>query len=121
VIISEVTLLAARNAAGANGETLAVRELDSVQVKGKEAPVRIYELRGLGEPPERDRPLLDTYANGLGLYRRRKFSEARYEFETCLALAAGDGPARLFLARCDAMLATPPGEDWDGVFRMEHK
>jgi adenylate cyclase len=121
VIISEVTLLAARNAAGANGETLAVRELDSVQVKGKEAPVRIYELRGLGEPPERDRPLLDTYANGLGLYRRRKFSEARYEFETCLALAAGDGPARLFLARCDAMLATPPGENWDGVFRMEHK
>jgi adenylate cyclase len=121
VIISEVTLVAARKAAGGAGETLAVRELDSVQVKGKEAPVRLYELRGLGEPPERDRPLLDTYANGLALYRRRKFAEARYEFETCLALAAGDGPSRLFLARCDTMLATPPGEDWDGVFRMEHK
>ncbi|HXN56363.1 MAG TPA: adenylate/guanylate cyclase domain-containing protein [Myxococcales bacterium] len=121
VIISEATLAAARGAGGGSGEALAVRELDSVQVKGKEAPVRLYELRGLGEVPERDRPLLDTYANGLALYRRRKFAEARYEFETCLTIADGDGPSRLFLARCDEMLASPPGEAWDGVFRMAYK
>jgi adenylate cyclase len=121
VIISEATLAAARRAVGGAGEPLAVRELDAVQVKGKEEPVRLYELRGLGEAPERDRPLLDTYANALTLYRSRKFSEARYEFETCLTLADGDGPSRLFLARCDAMLAAPPGEGWDGVFRMGHK
>ena len=28
---------------------------------------------------------------------------------------------RLFLARCDKMLAAPPGRDWDGVFAVQHK
>ncbi|GAC1344089.1 MAG: hypothetical protein NVSMB23_18600 [Myxococcales bacterium] len=119
VIISFATLAAALRAAA--GEPLAVRELDAVQVKGKEEPVRLFELRGLGEVPESDRPLLDTYANGLALYRDKKFAEARYEFETCLSLDPEDGPSRLLLSRCAAMLAAPPGEDWDGVYRMEQK
>jgi adenylate cyclase len=120
VLISGATLLAARAAAGSE-QALAVRELDAVRVRGKTEPVRIFELRGLGEAPERDRPLLDTYANGLLLYRQRRFNEARVEFETCLSLAPSDGPSRLFTARCDQMAAAPPGQGWDGVSRMEHK
>jgi adenylate cyclase len=120
VLISGATLLAARAAAGSE-QALAVRELDAVRVKGKTEPVRIFELRGLGEVPEPDRPLLDTYANGLLLYRQRRFNEARVEFETCLSLAPSDGPSRLFTIRCEQMAAAPPGQGWDGVSRVEHK
>ena len=120
VLISEATLQAAR-ATSKGASVLAVRELDAVRVKGRKEPVRLFELRGTGAVPEHERPLIDTYANGLQLYRARKFSQARGEFQTCLSLAPGDGPSRLFVARCEDMLAAPPGHDWDGVFKMEHK
>jgi adenylate cyclase len=120
VLISEATLRMAAKAAGP-AEALVVRELDAVRVKGKKEPVRLFELRGLGEAPQADKPFLEAYAHGLQLYRERRFSTARLSFEECLELRPGDGPAQLFLGRCDAMTAEPPGEGWDGVFQMTHK
>ena len=119
ILISEATLSSARKAGGP--ACLAVRELDLVSVKGKKEPVRLFELRGRGLAPDADKPLLDAYAEGLKLYRAQRFSEARLSFEQCLALHPGDGPATLFLGRCDEMASVPPGEGWDGVFKMMHK
>ena len=119
VLISEATLTMAAKAAQA-GEGPLVRELDAVRVKGKKEPVRLFELRGRGEA-KADAPLLEAYARGLGLYRKQRFATARLEFEHCLELHPEDGPAQLFLQRCDAMSAEPPGANWDGVFSMTHK
>jgi adenylate cyclase len=120
VLISEGTLTLARRSLQ-GGPELVVRELDSVRVKGKKEPVRLFELRGRGGVPSADKPLLDAYARGLSLYREQKFSTARISFEECLELKPGDGPSRLFAERCDAMMSAPPGEGWDGVFQMTHK
>jgi len=116
-LITSATLQAAR----ASGGEPCVRELDSVLVKGKKEPVRLFELRGKGGAPAEDLPLLDGYARGLRLYREQRFAEARVEFESLRERFPHDGPSRLFAARCERMASEPPGEPWDGVFRMEHK
>jgi len=90
-------------------------------IKGKKEPVRLFELRGKGAPLAEDLPLLDGYARGLGLYREQRFAEARLEFESLRERFPHDGPSRLLAARCERMASEPPGERWDGVFRMEHK
>jgi len=117
VLTSGATLAAAR----ASGAELCVRELDAVRVKGKKEPVALFELRGRGISPAHDLPLLDGYARGLALYREQRFAEARVEFESLRARFPQDGPSRLLAARCEKMAAEPPGDRWDGVFRMEHK
>jgi adenylate cyclase len=112
ILISEPTLQAARKA----GRDYGVRELDSVRVKGKKEPVRLFELRSQ-TPSGADKPLLDDYAEGLRLYRAQKFAQAQLVFEQHPA----DGPSKMMIARCLDMAAHPPGAEWDGVFKMEHK
>jgi adenylate cyclase len=120
ILVTEQALIAARK--GLKDEAAyTARELDSVRVKGKAEPVRLFELRRRGLPLTEELPLLHGYAQGLALYRAQKFAEARLQFESLLERFAGDGPSALMLTRCDRMLETPPQQSWDGVFRMEHK
>jgi adenylate cyclase len=120
VLVSEQTLLAARKGLK-DGAAYCVRELDSVRVKGKKEPVRLFELRSRGPARTEELPLLSGYAEGLRLYRAQKFGEAGLQFESLLARFPGDGPSALFVRRCQEMQESPPGRDWDGVFKMEHK
>jgi class 3 adenylate cyclase len=108
------TLVSEGTLAAAQGVVLA-RELDLLRVKGKQQPVRVFELVGVaGTPPP---PHLARFEEGLGLYRARRFAEARAAF----LASPGDGPSRLLAARCEALVATPPPEDWDGVFTLDSK
>jgi hypothetical protein len=120
ILVSEATLHEARKGLK-DPQAYAVRELDSVRVKGKKEPVRLFELRRRGLATTEEQPLLDGYAEGLRLYRAQRFSEARLQFESLLERFPHDGPGSLFVRRCDEMSAAPPGEEWDGVFKMEHK
>ncbi|TQF17563.1 adenylate/guanylate cyclase domain-containing protein [Myxococcus llanfairpwllgwyngyllgogerychwyrndrobwllllantysiliogogogochensis] len=107
-LVAEDTLLAAR------GVVLA-RELDLLRVKGKQQPVRVFELVGVaGTSPA---PHLVRFAEGLALYRARRFTEARAVF----LASPEDPPSQRFAARCDTLLVTPPPEDWDGVFTLDSK
>jgi TolA-binding protein len=90
-------------------------------VKGKQEPVRVFELRHRGAPAAEELPLLAGYARALGLYRAQRFAEARVEFDSLLMRFPGDGPAALMLGRCDRLVSTPKAGRWDGVFSMEHK
>jgi adenylate cyclase len=119
ILISEATLQRALKAGGP--DCLTVRELDLITVKGKQEPVRIFELRGHGKAVGPEAQLIATYAEGLELYRQQRFHQARLSFERCLELEPADGPAELFCRRCDAMAERPPGAGWDGVFKMTHK
>ncbi|MFY2563147.1 adenylate/guanylate cyclase domain-containing protein [Corallococcus terminator] len=107
-LVAEDTLLAA------HGVVLA-RELDLLRVKGKQQPVRVFELVGTaGTTPA---PHLARFAEGLALYRAQRFTEARAAF----LASPEDPPSQRFAARCDALLVTPPPEDWDGVFTLDSK
>ncbi len=114
VIASEETV---RAAAGG----FATRELDLVRVKGKRLPVRIFELLGPASERQTWAALVERFDAGLAAYRARSWGDARELFATVLQDRPQDGPARLYTARCAAMIADPPGPNWDGVTVMDTK
>ena len=120
ILVSEATLSYASK--GLKEENpYAVREVDSVKVKGKAEPVHLFELRSRGAPKADDLALLEGYAEALATYRSQRFGEAQFQFESLLERFPGDGPSTLMVKRCTEMADNPPGQDWDGVFKMEHK
>jgi adenylate cyclase len=99
-----------------------VRELDLVRVKGKNKPVRIFELRGMDElsPIEQDL-IIDVYSNGLNNYKDRKWYQALTEFKRVLRYFPTDGPTRVYIKRCLDFIESPPPDNWDGVYEFMTK
>jgi adenylate cyclase len=98
------------------------RELDWIRVKGKARPVAIFELLGsAGALPATMRSLRDRYAEGLALYRERKWDDAAAKFRAALEVDTADGPSRTLLERCAHLAQDPPPEPWDGVYVMSAK
>lgn len=113
IIISEPTYLPAK-------EHLEVRELALIKVKGRKLPVRIYELLGLkGEVPEERLQAARAFEAGLIEFRARRFGPA---WEIFLSLAQkGDRPSGVYVEVCEQYRRTPPPEEWEGSYQMEHK
>jgi adenylate cyclase len=112
IIISEATREQA-------GDEFICRELDLVRVKGKKRPVRIFELMGNGQGTADD--ISEIFSRALPAYRARNWKEALGLFEEVLAIEPSDGPARLYVARCQSMMEYPPSPEWGGVHNMESK
>jgi adenylate cyclase len=103
-------------------DRVSARELDRVRVKGKSAPVAIYQLAALaGELAPSAAGLFSTYADGLRSYRERRWSEAEEAFTAILARDPDDGPSAIMKMRSDEYGRNPPPDDWDGVYTMLHK
>ena len=97
------------------------REIDRVRVKGKETPVRIFELLGEGSlAPEKEK-LLHHFSLGYEFYHAMNWPLAIAEFTCGLQHAPQDSVCELYLARCQDYLQNPPGSSWDGVFTMTTK
>jgi len=115
ILISEDTFRRAQDA-------VEVRELDLLQVKGKERPVRIYELLAKkGELQSPKARVREVFAEGLALYRKQAWDEAVPRFQQVLELNSEDGPAKTFIRRCQVYRENPPGPGWDGVYRLTTK
>ncbi len=97
------------------------RELDSVRVKGKKLPVRIYEL--LAE--RKDAAPLELFARlfeeALENYKQAKWDEAIAAFQKVLEVRPDDPTSNIYVERCKAMKEHPPEGEWDGVFTMTRK
>jgi len=103
-------------------ERVEVRELDLLRVKGKEFPVRIYELLcRKGELDETKRKVIRSFTQGLEHYRQQQWSEALSLFQQVLTLVPEDGPAKIFIRRCEEFMKTPPPAGWDGVYSLTTK
>lgn len=103
------------------------RELDTIRVKGKNAPVSIYELVEVAEGPH-VRPLSDVrraqmehYHAGRRYYERREFGKALAAFERTLEVTPGDKAAQLHVDRCKHLLETEPPSEWSGVWTLKEK
>ena len=97
------------------------RPLDWIRVKGRNAPVRIYEvLDGSGED-DRWKDLLALFEAGLEAYRNRRWSFAQDAFRSVLEKYPDDGPSRVFAERCRRYIEEEPDPAWDGVYRMKTK
>jgi adenylate cyclase len=115
ILISEETYLRV-------SEQIEARELDLLRVKGKEKPVRIYELlcrRGDLEPGRKKG--YDLFAAGLEQYRKQRWEAAVDFFLQVLKLIPEDGPAKTFIKRCEQYQQTSPAPDWEGVYALTTK
>lgn len=104
-------------------DRLFCRELDSVKVKGKHVPVKIYELicdindtGNAGAWAD----FMPVFNNGLDLYKKGLWDEAVAAFRKCLETRPGDAVSGLYISRCNELKNSPP-ENWDGVFTMTRK
>ncbi len=98
------------------------RELDLVRVKGKDQPVRIYELVARkAEATEQQKRLATEFEHHLGLYRGREFEEACAAFESLCAQFPDDEPCKIYAERCRQLAENPPKETWSGIFTFTTK
>jgi adenylate cyclase len=100
------------------GAAIETRELDLVKVKGKAKAVKVYELLGLsGAVDAAVLAKARKFEDALALCRARRFEEAAKAFEALYP----DKAAKLYVERCHAFIAEPPGKDWDGSFALTEK
>jgi adenylate cyclase len=116
-MISEATL------ASVDPARYRVRELDTIAVKGKSEPSKVYELleaAGVALPVGKEQALR-RYDQGMAAYKRHEWQEAKSHFEAALAASPDDGPSRLYVTRCQENIEDPPPADWDFVVRRQEK
>jgi adenylate cyclase len=113
------------------GDRVVFRPLGRIVVKGRTQPVPIHEIAGLKEdvtPPMRE--CFGLFAEGLARYYARDWEGAMRLFTQSAALepnqpdpAAGitSNPSQVYLGILADYRATPPPDDWDGVYVMHEK
>jgi adenylate cyclase len=104
-------------------EYFVFRELDLLIVKGKTKPIKVFELLGRKSNGVAQEKIsaVGEYHKGLEMYRRKEFAAAIQQFAKALAIDPSDEPSRLYTERSQALLTTPPPDNWDGVFVLKTK
>ncbi len=116
VMIGEVTYQKA-------GDLIIARQLDLLRVKGKNEPVKVYELmataeRGLSDEMTR---VVELFNKGFENYLQQNWDWAIKYFQQALSINGKDGPSLRYLQRCQDFRENPPGDGWDGVYTMTTK
>ena len=115
IIVSETTYEEVK-------DSIEARELDLIRVKGKQIPIRIYELIcEKGKMPPSQARLVEKFHEGLSLYRSKKWKKAEGIFQEIMKSHPEDGPSRTYATRCRTLAKLGVPEDWDRVFVMTTK
>ncbi|NOD95086.1 HAMP domain-containing protein [Ruegeria sp. HKCCD4884] len=103
-------------------KAIEVREIDSINVKGKTEPLRVFELLGLaGGLSKTDAEARAAFETGLAAYRGQDWDLAEEAFKACLDVKADDQPSKLFLRRVSRLRSSPQHAEWDSVWNLSEK
>ena len=103
------------------------RFLDFVQVKGKNIPVKVYELVSEKNNANNESiNLIRTFEKGLDHYFQKDWDSAIKYFEKANSLedhfdSRNTTPSFVYIDRCTMFKENPPDDDWDGVWAMTSK
>jgi len=103
------------------------RFLDFVRVKGKNVPVKVYELVSARETADNDMVnLVKTFEDGLDQYYQQDWDKALALFKKAEDMedhftSRNTTPSAIYIDRCMMFKSNPPGQDWDGVWTMTSK
>jgi len=112
VLVSEATV-------ALTGGSFRWRELDTVRVQGRLAPLHVYEpLAEASADQSAKWEREEIYCAALACWRKQQFAAAA---ELLAQIADADPPAALLLARAKKLLQAPPGPDWEPVYALEGK
>ncbi|MDD3148910.1 MAG: adenylate/guanylate cyclase domain-containing protein, partial [Candidatus Riflebacteria bacterium] len=103
-------------------EFISTRFLDFLAVKGKDRPVEVFEVRGYRrDEPEFWKIAESSYNEGIRLYLSRNWAESIAAFKKVLEMLPEDGPAKVYISRCEDFKNSPPPENWDGRYILKSK
>jgi len=98
------------------------REVDRVQVKGKEEPVAIYEPIGLeGEVGKGLQEELKLWNQTLRHYRAQEWDQTEVALLNLSRMAPERGLYGKYMERVSFLRKNPPEADWKGVWKFETK
>lgn len=96
------------------------RYIDRVVAAGTTEKLEIYEPLGVA-PGERPAAFLERWGQVQAACRDCRFAEAVLHFEQALELRPGDQPSKIFIERCQRLLASGVPGDWDGAWYYDRK
>ncbi len=104
-------------------EKFVLRELDNIQVKGKNEPVRIFEVMRFKESEKQNvTNLVKLFEEGLAFYRQQKWDDAIQKFQEAIGMNNGkDPPSEEFIERCNYLKEKGLEKDWNGVWVFKTK
>ncbi|MCX8059288.1 MAG: tetratricopeptide repeat protein [Spirochaetes bacterium] len=70
---------------------------------------------------EKKKKMIEIYNIAIDKYFNREFEEAAKLFKNVLEIEPDDYVSEIHLARCLEYIKNPPGDDWDGVFKLTSK
>jgi adenylate cyclase len=98
------------------------REIDSVRVKGKDIPIRIYQPLALESQADAAmRQQLEQWHQALAAYRSQQWDEAQRLLNALQQACPEDKLWGVYLERVADYRLNPPGADWDGVKKFDSK
>jgi adenylate cyclase len=106
IVICEAT-------AAAIGDAVPLRELDTIRVRGRRRPSRIFQVLTDDLPAPAD--MLAAYRCGLAALQQGDWNAAVAALQEAAAADPFDIPSTLMLERALALREAPP-KDWDGAW-----
>lgn len=101
-------ILLSSSTASRIGDTLSLRPVDRVIVKGKSEAVDIFTI-------SHDAQINVLTSDAGAAYRQRNWDESERLWRLVLEIDAGDRIAALYLGRIALLRSAPPSADWDGA------
>jgi adenylate cyclase len=104
------------------GDGFVWRRIDRTAVAGRKEGGDVYELVGVeGEVQEEVLRAHDLYEAAFQAYLDRRFESAADAFDDVLRRMPADGAAKALAQRARQYVASPPPEDWSGVYVQTKK
>jgi signal transduction histidine kinase/class 3 adenylate cyclase/ActR/RegA family two-component response regulator len=100
-----------------------LRYLGKVRVKGKNAPIGVYECfdGDRNESKALKKKTSAEFESALEYYNTREFHKSSLIFHSILKQNPADSTAQSFLHSCHVYEQTGPADDWEGIHDMKDK
>ncbi|HJW85548.1 MAG TPA: adenylate/guanylate cyclase domain-containing protein, partial [Candidatus Brocadiaceae bacterium] len=103
-------------------DTFLFRFLAKVALKGRNIPLNVYELVGWKDAIGKDHlEAMEIYREGLDLFFKARFSDARKLFQKAIERRPEDSPSETYVSLCAFYETNPPPSDWEGVYVQTSK
>ena len=122
-----VYIFVGENIYNESNDEFVFRFLDFLKVKGKNIPIKSYELiETKNDVTKESLDLIEKFEKGLDQYFKQEWDSAIDLFEQSRLLekmfeGRNTNPSSVFIKRCKYFKENPPGENWDGVWEMKNK
>ncbi len=103
-----------------NDRSILTREIDFVSVKGKNQPLKIFEVynNDSAEIQEKKTAINANFKKAIAAYRAKEWQESLKLFNVCLEKLPEDEICKIHILRCKKHINTPPDQSWNGAQKL---